>query len=53
MRILEIIPQLDSGGGERFTVDLCNELAQKHTVKLIVLFPLENHGFYLSDISIK
>lgn len=51
MKILEIIPQLDSGGGERFTVDLCNELARKHTVKLIVLFPFENHNFYISDIS--
>lgn len=51
MRILEIIPQLDSGGGERFTVDLCNELAKNHTVKLIVLFPLENNGFYANEIS--
>lgn len=51
MRVLEIIPQLDSGGGERFTVDLCNELAKNHTIKLIVLFPLENNGFYANEIS--
>ena len=25
MKILEIIPQLSSGGGERFVVDLCND----------------------------
>lgn len=51
MRILEIIPQLDSGGGERFTVDLCNELAKQHTVRLVVLFPLEKNGFYANEIS--
>ena len=28
MKILEIIPPLSSGGGERFVVDLCNELSK-------------------------
>lgn len=36
MKILEIIPQLSSGGGERFVVDLCNELSKEHDVTLMV-----------------
>lgn len=54
MKIIEIIPQLSSGGGERFTVDLCNELSKKgHEVILIVLFPLNNpdYSFYLPELS--
>lgn len=51
MRIVEVIPQLCSGGGERFTVDLCNELAKEHEVMLLVLFPLEGYGFYAGEIA--
>lgn len=51
MKILEIIPQLSSGGGERFTVDLCNELSKKHEVILCVLHSLEKTGFYLHEVS--
>lgn len=51
MKILEIIPQLNSGGAERFVVDLCNELSKRHTVKLIVFFSLKEHGFYCNDIN--
>ena len=36
MKILEIIPQLSSGGGERFVVDLCNGLSKEHDVTLMV-----------------
>ncbi len=50
MKILEVIPQLTSGGGERFTVDLCNELCKRHNVRLIVLYSLEEYGFYLKDL---
>lgn len=56
MKILQIIPQLSSGGGERFTVDLCNELAErKHEVVLCVLHSLdnENNSFYLPQLSKK
>ena len=41
MKILEIIPQLSSGGGERFVVDLCNELSKEHDVTLMVLHSLD------------
>ena len=28
LRILEVIPALNSGGAERFVVDLCNQMAR-------------------------
>lgn len=52
MKIVHVIPQLASGGGERFTIDLCNTLAaQGHQVSLIVLFSLKDYGFYISEVS--
>lgn len=51
MKILEIIPQLSSGGAERFTVDLCNELAEKHDVTLIMLHRFEGLDFYRKELS--
>lgn len=53
MIIYEIIPQLSSGGGERFTVDLCNELSKENDVTLIVLHSLEKTGFYKDELSPK
>lgn len=53
MKIIEIIPQLSSGGGERFTVDLCNELAGRgHEVMLVVLHELnDTTGFYKNELT--
>lgn len=54
MKILQIIPDICSGGGERFTVDLCNELAgHGHEVILCTLYNLveESSGFYLNQVS--
>lgn len=51
MRILEIIPQLSSGGAERFTVDLCNELANSNEVILLTFYSLDKYGFYVSELS--
>ena len=51
MKIIEYIPQLGSGGGERFTVDLCNELSKRHEVILCISHSLEKYGFYKNDIS--
>lgn len=46
-----MIPQLSSGGAERFTVDLCNELVRMgHEVVLVVLHKMEGNSFYLQDI---
>ncbi|MBE6215071.1 MAG: glycosyltransferase [Bacteroidales bacterium] len=50
MKIVEIIPQLSSGGAERFVVDLCNELCKKHDVTLIVLHNIHNKDFYINEI---
>jgi len=53
MRIVEIVPQLASGGGERFVVDLSNELVgMGHQVKLIVFHSLERPelAFYLPEL---
>lgn len=52
MKIVQIIPQLSSGGAERFVVDLSNELSQQHDVVLIVAYPLKGgFAFYLPEVS--
>ena len=51
MKIIQIIPQLNSGGAERFVVDLCNELDKSHEVLLFVLFPIETHGFFSNELN--
>lgn len=51
MKIIEYIPQLGSGGGERFTVDLCNELSKHHEVILCLSYSLEKYGFYKHEVS--
>lgn len=52
MKIIEIIPSLESGGAERFVVDLCNELSKKSEVTLVVFAPLDNNNnsFYDSEL---
>lgn len=52
MKIVQLVPQLASGGAERFVVDLSNELSLKHDVTLLVSSPLDgNQAFYLPEIS--
>lgn len=52
MKIIEIIPQLSSGGAERFAVDLCNALASAgHEVTLVVLHAIGQGGFYADELS--
>lgn len=52
MKIFQVIPNLGSGGAERFVVDLSNELAQQgHDVTLLTLYDLvRTHGFYKDEI---
>lgn len=50
-KIIQIIPQLNSGGAERFVIDLSNELYKSHEITLITLFPIEAHGFYLRELN--
>jgi glycosyltransferase involved in cell wall biosynthesis len=40
MKILQIIPDLNTGGAERFCVDLSNEMARSHDVVLCSLYPV-------------
>lgn len=51
MKVLEIIPQLNSGGAERFVVDLSNELASNHEVSLLTYYSIETNGFYAQELS--
>lgn len=51
MKILEIIPQLSSGGAERFVVDLCNELSERHEITLLLYYDLNTYGFYYRELS--
>ena len=53
MKILEIIPQLNQGGAERFVVDLCNELVKNNQVTLVVLYSIDKTGFFVQDLSPK
>src|SRR5215831_13338138 len=50
MKVLHIIPTLSDGGAERFTVDLCNQLAIEHSeVVLCSLFKLQGNYQYFKD----
>lgn len=52
MKIVQIVPQLSSGGAERFVVDLSNELSLRHDVVLVASFALiEQAAFYLPEVS--
>jgi glycosyltransferase involved in cell wall biosynthesis len=45
MKILHIIPDLHGGGGQKFCIDLCNELSKEHDVTICSLFDIEEHMF--------
>lgn len=55
MKILEVTFTLESGGAERFTVDLCNELSTNNDVTLLTLkddkVDKEKRCFYKFDLS--
>lgn len=55
MKILQIIFNLSSGGGERFVVDLSNELSKTNDVTLLTIkddkVDAENRNFYKFDLS--
>lgn len=50
MKIVEIIPQLASGGAERFVVDLSNELSKQHEIYLISFYSEEKLNFYNKEL---
>lgn len=53
MIIVEFIPQLGTGGAERFTIDLCNKLSEENNVYLLVSHDLAKFGHYTKEISDK
>lgn len=53
MKILELVETLAPGGGERFVVDLSNELAKSHDVHLAILRKKPNSEFYRRELNAK
>lgn len=53
MKILEVIPELNSGGAEVFLVNLSNKLAEKENtdVTILTLFPINEEHFLIKKIS--
>ena len=53
MKILQLTYSLSSGGGERFVVDLSNELSKENEVILVQILSNENklNAHYLPDVS--
>ena len=51
MKILEIIPQLATGGAERLVVDLCYELSKTQEVFLLVFYDPRENDHYAKEIS--
>ena len=50
MNIVQIIPQLASGGAERLVVDLSNELSKNNNVTLISFFAEDKYNFYNKEL---
>lgn len=51
MKIIEIIPTLSTGGGERFVIDLSNSFAnQGHDVEILTLYDLSEKDILLSHV---
>ena len=53
MKIFEIIPHLNSGGAERFVVDLCNKLVERNEALLVVLHSIDSNSYFLHELSSK
>ena len=54
MKIMQILPSLHMGGGEKFAVDLCNEQAKlKHDVTLCVIGELDDSMRLVNMINTK
>ena len=53
MKILEVIPTLESGGAEVFLVNLSNELVKKNNVEvtILTLYPINKEHFLIKKIS--
>src|SRR5687767_5381871 len=53
MKILHIIPSLNTGGAERLTLDICRELnAQGHEVKLVISRDVNDYKLLSKDVDL-
>jgi glycosyltransferase involved in cell wall biosynthesis len=53
MKILELIPNLSSGGAEKFVIDLSNQLSKDNTIYLCSLYNINPNYFLAKKISSK
>ncbi len=54
MRIIHIIPSLKTGGAERLTLDICNELQkQKHEVALLTFNEVNEFSFLSNKLKVR
>lgn len=51
MRILEVIETLAPGGGQRFVVDLCNELSKSEEVGVLTFRSTKKSDFYRKELN--
>ncbi|WP_409416521.1 glycosyltransferase family 4 protein [Flavobacterium sp. PS2] len=53
MKIVQIIPTLSSGGAQRITIDICNELSKKHDIFLIQIVSdsISHTTFYRNQLN--
>lgn len=50
MKIIHIIPNLSTGGAERFCIDICNKMSENNEVVLCTLFDLSDDMFLVNDM---
>jgi glycosyltransferase involved in cell wall biosynthesis len=54
MRILHIIPSLNTGGAERLALDMCRELQrQRHEVKLVIFHDKNDYKYLSADVDVR
>lgn len=51
MKIVHILPRIDTGGAEKFCIDMCNTLAKDHDVTMIVLDKIKEDETLRKQIS--
>lgn len=51
MKIIQVIPSLNSGGAEKFCVTLCNELSKTNEVILCTMFDISDSMVFFKQLS--
>jgi len=50
MKILHIVPDFNTGGAEKFVIDLSNELSKEHLVVICTLFEVDDNMVLLNNL---